>query len=49
MDKLLREGEVKKVLEFMAAGIDQQDFLNSYYYASLIKDLDHKELYRMVH
>ena len=49
MDKLLREDEAKKVLEFMAAGIDQQDFLNSYYYASLVKDLNHKELSRMIH
>lgn len=33
----------------MAAGIDQQDFLNSYYYASLIKDLHHKPLNQQVH
>jgi hypothetical protein len=42
MQKLLKENEEKKVIEFITAGIDQQDFLNSYYYASLLRDLKQK-------
>lgn len=37
------------MLQFVAAGIDQQDFLNSYYYASLIRDLHHKPLNQQAH
>jgi hypothetical protein len=49
MERLLKEDHPQKVLQFVAAGIDHKDFLNSYYYASLIRDLNHKPLHQQVH
>jgi hypothetical protein len=49
MERLLREGESARILQFVAAGIDRHDFLSSYYYASLVKDLAQKPLNSQLH
>lgn len=45
----MKENQFKKIIDFVAAGIDQQDFLSSYYYASLIKDLNQKNINIQIH
>lgn len=49
MQNKLNEKNIPYILDYLVCGIDQEEFLTSYYYASLIRELENEELEKSVH
>jgi len=49
MQKKLKEKEENYILEYMVCGIDSEVYLTTYFYASLLRELNSKELNKQIH
>lgn len=49
MQKLMKEGDNQQVIEYLVVGIDHEEYLTSYYYASLLRELNSPQMERDMH